>query len=411
MNLSKITENYINNINIKDLLNNSQYININNINSLIVPHAGYYYSGKIAASGYKQINQLYDNIFIIATSHKSTFYGAKLLNDNNYFDININNNINIELNKYDIFNYDIDIFKDDHNLEIHLPFIKEILPNVNIIPIMIGDTNKNNIIKISEILEQYFIKNNLFIISSDLSHYPSYNDSKNIDSKSIEIIQEINIDKLITWLDNKSNINNLNTKMCGWSSIMILINILSKKENITSKLIEYKNSGHITNDKTSVVGYSSIIFYENEHKINLSYNDKIKLLEISRSTLNAIVLENKTTEIKETFLNKNLKKHYGCFVTLKNDYTTRGCIGLFDPNYPLFNVVKDVTISSYNDNRFNHITKDELLEINIEISVLTPFVKIDNINDIIIGKHGIFLEKDGKSSTFLPQVIKDSNWS
>jgi AmmeMemoRadiSam system radical SAM enzyme/AmmeMemoRadiSam system protein B/uncharacterized protein (TIGR00296 family) len=411
MDLNNITKKYINNIKVDDLLNKSSTYNIENINSIIVPHAGYFYSGDVASESYKQLKNIYDNVFIIATSHKNSFKGAKLMNNDEYYDININLDIVNKLNNNDYLTIDNNIFLDDHNLDIQLPFIKKTLSKSKIIPIMVGDSNIEILKKISIDLNEYFDKKSLFIISSDLSHYPTYKNALKIDNETIKIIQKLNIDKFIDY--NSKKIPNLSTKMCGWSSILILLYLLQDKINIKSKLIKYKNSGHVTNDKT-VVGYSSIIFYKYLN-FNLSYDDKLKLLSLSRLILNRkVLLNDKSINIKYKNISNNLKQKLGCFVTLTNTKiknNLRGCIGLFNPNYYLIDTIKNVTISSYNDDRFNNITKDELLDINIEISILTPFKKISNIDDIIIGKHGIYIEKDGKSGTYLPQVILDTKWN
>ena len=164
MELSDITNQFIGNIKVTDLLKDSLQKELDNVVALISPHAGYYFSGKVAASGFNQINT-YDNVFIIATSHKITFNGIAILDDTEYDGLSLNTDLITELEQNDLFFKNIDLFKDDHNLEIQLPFLKEKLPTTPIIPLMVGETNVDNLIKISETLKSK--KYNFNIISCE----------------------------------------------------------------------------------------------------------------------------------------------------------------------------------------------------------------------------------------------------
>jgi len=102
----------------------------------------------------------------------------------------------------------------------------------------------------------------------------------------------------------------------------------------------------------------------------------------------------------------------GAFVTLKIDGTLRGCIGRFISSEPLWEVVLESSQSSaFEDPRFSPLTKEELPKTDIEITVLGPLVKIDDIKDIELGRHGIYIKKDYRSGTMLPQVATENGWS
>jgi len=414
MDLSDKTKQFIGNISVEKLLEQSMSKDSDNVVAMVVPHAGYYFSGDVAATGYNQIEDDYDNIFIIGTSHKTNFRGAAIFNMDDYFGLKLNREISKDLlNENDNFFENIEVFKDDHNIEIHLPFLKIKQPNTPIIPIMVGGINRRSLYSISNTLKKYFNGKNLFIVSSDLSHYPSFYDAMKIDYKSIKSILSLNVDVFKKHLDKGDNINGLVTKMCGWSSIFILLNILEQIGDISGKVLMYKNSGHVNNEKESVVGYSSIVFTSEKLRNNfkLSYSDKVDLMDISRKTLDIFINDNEIIDIDYSKLSNNLKKKVGSFVTLKKNGNLRGCIGLFSSNNFLVDVVKNMTIaSSSNDNRFEKVTPEELDDIEIEISVLTPFKKIESIDEIELGKHGIYIEKDGKTGTYLPQVATETGW-
>ena len=149
-------------------------------------------------------------------------------------------------------------------------------------------------------------------------------------------------------------------------------------------------------------------------KIMFTLNDTEKKLlkEIAKNALYEAVLNNKRLNIDPSNLPQKFKEHLGAFVTLNKDGRLRGCIGRFEPDQPLYEVIIDMAISaSRYDNRFTPVTPDELEHIDIEISVLTPRVRANSVDDIIIGKHGIYVVYGNHSGTYLPQVATDMGWS
>jgi AmmeMemoRadiSam system protein A len=135
-------------------------------------------------------------------------------------------------------------------------------------------------------------------------------------------------------------------------------------------------------------------------------------LGIARNTLDQYIRLRQTPEINTSGFTPNLFENAGAFVTLNEDGQLRGCIGRFNPNEPLYKVVQDMTISSSTrDYRFTPVTPPEINKIKIEISVLTPMKKIENIKEIELGKHGIYIKKGFQSGTFLPQVADKTGWT
>ena len=143
--------------------------------------------------------------------------------------------------------------------------------------------------------------------------------------------------------------------------------------------------------------------------ISLTDKDRIELLKIARES---IVQSLNNVNYSPYTDSKFLKYHCGAFVTLHKEGKLRGCIGKLKVDYPLYEVVKDVAVlAAFKDDRFPPVNIFEMNEIDIEISVLTPFKKIRDSYDIEIGKHGIYMLKEGRSGTFLPQVARENNWS
>ena len=181
-------------------------------------------------------------------------------------------------------------------------------------------------------------------------------------------------------------------------------------EGKNAKLLKYANSGDVSiGDKSQVVGYAAIAFSSKKTDDELGLAEQKRLLEIAKETVETYIREGKTIDIKESM--PNLNKHQGAFVTLKKHGELRGCIGLFEPDIPLYKVVIEMGIAAATeDHRFSPVTKDELGDLEYEISVLSPLKKIDSWEDIEIGKHGVKIVKGFRSGVFLPQVATENNW-
>jgi AmmeMemoRadiSam system protein A len=181
--------------------------------------------------------------------------------------------------------------------------------------------------------------------------------------------------------------------------------------------IQYKNSGDTEyGEKSRVVGYNAIAVSLKEKngrtEFNISIKDKKELLAIARETIERFVKNHKKPEIEEKTIPSILRTLCGAFVTLKKSGSLRGCIGRFDASEPLYKVVQEMAIaSSTQDSRFSPVESDEIPGLEIEISVLTPMRRIGSIDEIELGKHGIYIKKGNRSGTFLPQVATETGWT
>lgn len=396
--------------------------------AVISPHAGYVFSGEVAAASFNQIDKTkkYDNIFVIGSSHRVYFEGASIYNKGNYLMPMGSVHVNIDLatkliDENRCFTYREDAHKTEHSIEVQLPFLQYVLQNeFQIVPIVIASQSEIKIKEIANALKPYFNSNNLFVISTDLSHYPDYENAKIVDQLTAESVASNNPETFLQTIreNEKKNITSLATSMCGWSSVLTLLYMTEGNSDYKYHLVDYQNSGDSQyGDHDRVVGYYSISITEKKNDnskpdFKLSKKDKKDLIEIARKTINEYVTENKTTELKPKNYSVNLKQQAGTFVTLRKEGKLRGCIGRFNPNEPLYKVVQDMAISaSTKDYRFSTVDKDELDAMTIEISVLTPLRKISEISEIELGKHGIYIKKDGSSGTFLPHVATEAGWS
>jgi MEMO1 family protein len=403
------------------------------IRAIISPHAGYDYSGKTAAAAFSSIprSSVFKNIFIIGSSHVMYFDGASVYNSGDYITplgkVTVNREIANKLIKDNkVFNFPTNAHLQEHSIEVQLPFIQYYFKNKQqIVPVIIGTDDENTVKKIAAALRPWFTPENLFIISSDFSHYPAYKDAVENDNLTAISIMSGNPQIFLNTLNKNSakHIPGLVTSMCGWTSGLTLLYLAEGNKDLEFKLIDYSNSGDSPNvGKDQVVGYNAIALIEKkqnavlkhqfENSFSFSEEEKKQLFVIAKNSIRSMLYDNKKFIIDEKSIPDNLKKPLGAFVTLKINGALRGCIGRFISSEPLFNVVQASAISSaFEDPRFSPLTKEEYKKTDIEITVLGPLKKINNINEIVLGKHGIYIKKGSRSGTMLPQVAIENGWT
>ncbi len=395
--------------------------------ALLVPHAGYAYSGGVAASAYNQIpaDASYKRIFLIGSSHRMSSSGASIYTQGDFLtplgrvevDVAVGRSL-AESSNY--FFADATPHLQEHSLEVQLPFLQYHLNQpFKLVPIILGTHNPKVCKKIAEVLRPWFGPDNLFVISTDFSHYPAYEEAQTVDARTVAAIIENNPERLLEVLDlNASeNISGLATSLCGWTSVLTLLYVTQADVGLEFNHVEYKNSGDSKlGDHERVVGYQAVGVFRKQTKTessNFSLRDDEKewLLCRARSALEAAVRHQSPKPPKKEELSSQLIAPTGAFVSLYLEGSLRGCIGCFEGEYSLWQVVDRMTASAaLEDPRFNPVTQDELDEVVIELSVLTPKRRIKNISEIVPGKHGIVVEKDGRRGTFLPQVASRNGW-
>ncbi|MEE4196427.1 MAG: AmmeMemoRadiSam system protein B [Bacteroidales bacterium] len=396
--------------------------------AIISPHAGYSYSGKVAASAFNQIDpdKSYDNIFILAPSHRVMFGGASMYAVGDYITplgkVKVNRQlINELIGKHKIFKYHPEAHQLEHSIEVQLPFLQYSMhKEFRIVPIVIGTQNQDDCKKIAAALKPYFTEDNLWIISTDFSHYPDYEHALKVDQRTGDAIVANSVNRVIDAIrENESaNINNLVTSMCGWNAVLSVLHITQNMPDINVIHIDYQNSGDETGDKSRVVGYHAIAFTKKkkqpmpENQFKLSEEEQEKLLRIARNSINDYLASGKIPEIENKDITPAMKEPCGAFVTLHLAGALRGCIGRFSASEPLYEIVQKMAVAAATeDPRFRAVEPDEMEKIDLEISVLTPLKKIETIDEIEMGRHGIYIKKGPATGTFLPQVARETGWT
>lgn len=220
--------------------------------ALIVPHAGYIYSGFTANLAYKYIPKDVKNIIVIGPSHKYAFEGASIAMYDQYPTPFGNLTINKDLSQNLIDNYDFLSFNDtvhcEHSTETQFPFIKYYKNDVSVVELIYSDIDFTKLADvIKELLED---ENNCVVISTDLSHFYDIKKAQSKDNICIDAITNMNIDSL----DN-------GCEACGMIGIKAILEV-SNKFNLNSKILDYRTSADTSNDENSVVGYLSAIVFK-----------------------------------------------------------------------------------------------------------------------------------------------------
>jgi AmmeMemoRadiSam system protein B/AmmeMemoRadiSam system protein A len=388
------------------------------IQAIIAPHAGYEYSGPVAAYDYKAISrQKYSTVVIIGPSHFFPFEGISVWSEGGFKTPLGVANIDTEFaqklidagKRLSLPLGSLNVFEKEHSVEVEIPFIQKTFGNgVKIVPILMGNPDPQVCQKLALILNQLVGSRDdvLIIASSDMSHYFPYETANKMDAATLKAIGEENPEKL--W--NGCLITH-EMEMCGVVPVTTVL-LYAKERGLKVRVLNHANSGDTTGDKSKVVGYSSVIFYTDKSQgAALTDSEKKELRKLAKDTLNSFVTTGKAVEEKTNDI--RLVQTQGAFVTLRKKGELRGCIGHIIGDQPLWQTVHDMTIDAASkDPRFSPVVKDELKDIDIEISVLSVPQHVPNASAITLGKDGVIVS-DGHfhEGVFLPQVASETHWS
>lgn len=398
---------------------------IDNVAALIVPHAGYYFSGNVAASAYARLHpeKPYKRIFLLGPSHHEWLDGASVNSEADFYatplgEVKVDREVARQLMEADsVFSYQPKAHDREHCLEVQLPFLQRQFKDVPpIVPIIISTNDFAKLQQMADVLKPWFTDENLFIISSDFSHYPSYADACEVDAKTGKAVESGNVEEFIAAIESnaRSGIRNLATSACGEFPIITLMLMLDGHYQV--KHMMYQNSGDIDNhDHSRVVGYHAFAILRGEEKgFSLSDEEKQMLKKIAYESIKDS-LDGKSIAVANSqfsTLTPILKEKCGAFVSLHKQGRLRGCIGHFGEDTPLYKIVAEMArAAAFEDPRFSPVSRNELDDLDIEISVLTPMRRIHSLDEFELHKHGIYIRKGYRSGTFLPQVADEVNWS
>ncbi len=388
--------------------------------ALIVPHAGYRYSGQVAAHGFKLVSSGYDTVVIIGSSHHSSFSGASIPNATHYETplgkVRVSDQAK-ELIKRDHFMTKDDVHEHEHSVEIEIPFLQYQLDEFEIVPVVIGpSTSTEDLQNIAESIKAIMDEETLIVVSSDFTHYgPNYKyvpfpkdeaaeKIPALDHTAYQYIERLDPEGFLDFLKETR------ATICGRKPIELLMYIL-EGSSVNAEVLGYDTSGRMTGDYKNSVSYLSIGFFEEQSFSFVSSEDEKLLLALARQTLENYVRHGKYPAVDESHLSEELSNQQGCFVTLTKNHQLRGCIGHIIPQEKLYECVIDNAINAAaNDYRFSKVDESELDEIEVEVSVLTvpeevEFSDFEELKSKLRPKiDGVILSSGMSSATYLPQV-------
>jgi len=400
------------------------------IKAIIVPHAGYDFSGQVAAYAFKLLEGVKINTAVlIGNSHTAYFDGAAIDSSDVWQtplgQVAVDKELADKLIKADsAIKYDASVHGQDHVLEVEIPFLQVVLAgNFKIVPIMLGNKADDSYKKLAKALKDNLGENDVVVVSSDMSHYPKHEDANKIDRGALEKIKSGKVDELEKYVESVENsgVANEQTVLCGIDAVKTLLELARLSGWDKIEVLKYLNSGDVSGigDKNRVVGYGAVAFAQAHNSQLATHNSadelndeqKKKILDIARQTVEGFVNTGRIPEFKIS--DERLNKKQGAFVTLTKNGQLRGCIGQIVPtDEPLWQVVREMAVAACSeDGRFNPVEKSELDELEYEVSVLSAPEAIDDWKKIELGKQGVIIRKGGRSGVFLPQVATETGWT
>jgi AmmeMemoRadiSam system protein A len=283
-----------------------------------------------------------------------------------------------------------------------------------LVPLLLGTHNAETCRKIAAVLQPFFTPENLWIVSTDFSHYPKYDDAVHTDEITANAICSNNPGQLLSVLNDEKTMKTekLATPLCGWTSVLTLL-YMTEKADVEFEKIRYLNSGDAPfyGDKNRVVGYWSVAVKSKENEFIILEAEKAELIKKARHSISHFVTTRNRGQLLAPETNGILLEKTGVFVSIYIDGKLRGCIGGFAGEQTLNEMVQRLAASSACDHRFKPVQADELDKMKLEISVLSPLKKIKSVTDIKLGKHGIYIKNEFNTGTFLPQVATKTGWN
>jgi len=392
--------------------------------ALIAPHAGYRFSAPVAAVGYKSLEgHSYKRVIAIAFSHRyaGTYNGVDVPKSLTAYrtplgDVPIDREACEELIKSKLYSSHSNIDREEHSLELQLPFLQRAVPGFQLVPLLVGEMSTQDYAKAAEALLPFLDEETLIVVSSDFTHFGANYGYRPFRSDVPAKLMEL-ADQAYAPLENADfdgfveHLETTNDTICGRGPILLLLRTLSMRGGAKGVRAAVDTSGRMLGDWANSVTYQSIVFVPRPDKLNPE--ERALLLHLTRRTVMAQLSGKDHVQLNEEEIPASLKVDGASFVTLKNRGELRGCIGNMVANGPLWKSVVQNSVMACQDYRFaeNPVTVGELDEIELEVSYLTPLERIDGPEDIVIGRDGLLLQWGRQSGVLLPQVAYELGWT
>jgi len=403
---------------VEEFLRNVEGPALSRVRAIIAPHAGYVYSGQVAAHAYAALKGSWKRVVVISPSHQLTFDGISAYPGEAYqtplgkMELDLEALARLE-ERLPSLRYLSEAHRDEHALEVQLPFLQIVLSEAKLIPLVMGSQDIATARMLGKALAEA-LPDALVVASSDLSHYKNDATARILDGVIAEYINSFDPVGLL------DSVRNGKSAACGAGPMAAAMFFAHHRGATDGKVLEYATSARVTGDTDQVVGYLAAAFYSPESaatekektmsKHNLTEQEQSILLDLARETL-----ENHFNGVDLPTLTSpplHLTEERGVFVTLKKRGYLRGCIGYIRGDGPLWEATREMTLqAALHDPRFSPVTADEAPNLQLEISVLSPIEPCPDPTLIEVGRHGLIIQHHGRSGLLLPQVPVEQGWN
>ncbi len=392
--------------------------------ALVAPHAGYVFCGSILGEAWRQARgHDYDLIVLLGTNHtRADLNGVAVWTGGAWRTPLGATAVDVPAAKALVAADPADCTADpaaherEHSIEVQVPFAERLFPGVKILPAIVGTEDLARLERFGKALARVVHNRRVLIIaSSDLSHYPPRAEAVAVDRAVLAAIAGFDpaaVQRTIA-TEMRRQVPGLATCACGEAPILAAMVAARALGATHGTVIRYANSGDVAHgDESRVVGYGAVAFtgvapVTPPATGALSPADRRHLLAVARASIAARL----GAPAKAPPCPPAARAERGAFVTLEERGELRGCIGHLAADTPLCTVVEEMAAAAaFQDSRFPPLGRDELERIEIEISVLTPARPVQGPGDIVVGRDGVILRKDGRSAVFLPQVAPEQGW-
>ncbi|MBD3868143.1 MAG: AmmeMemoRadiSam system protein B [Acidobacteria bacterium] len=402
--------------------------------ALIEPHAGYAYSGQVAAAGFRQVRgERFRRVIMLGPSHHEYFKGAAIPMAAGYNTpmgtVPLDTEVLGDLAGKTGFLPGNTAFEKEHCLEIELPFLQEALaPGWKLVPVLLGhDLPEDMATQVAAGLQHWYDSGTLLVASSDLTHFGHSFQYVPFKDDLPERIRDLDMGALDRILAGdregfRSYVTRTGATICGRNAIDILMRMVPGSAQ--AELLRYDSSGNMTSDWKHSVSYAALAFRASGIDSNpgvpdddhaLRPGDRNWLLNLAREAIRSTLDRTEEPQGPPEDCPPILLANRATFVTLQapgpGGYRLRGCIGNMTPRHPLYRSVMDNACkSAFSDPRFDALERKELDRVRIEISVLSPMQPVDDPETIVPGRDGVQLASGSRVAVFLPQVAKEQGW-
>jgi AmmeMemoRadiSam system protein B/AmmeMemoRadiSam system protein A len=397
--------------------------------AVISPHAGYRYSAKVAAAGYRTLQghtyerAIDERAIVLAFSHRNAgrYRGVDVPGELTAYntplgDVPIDREVCDELLKNPLFSSNPGIDQGEHSLELQIPFLQRTLKEFKLVPLFVGRMEAKDYAEAANAITPWVDEGTILVASTDFTHFgPQFGYtpfSDDVPAKLQELADQAAAPILKCDFDGfAQHLTKTHDTICGRGPVSLLLRILSMKGGARATRAAFDTSGRMTNDWGSSVTYQSFVFTPRPG--NISREQRGQLLELARQTVTAYLDGKEPPQPEPEMLPQLLRDDGACFVTLQNHGRLRGCIGNMIADRPLYKAVISNAVSACRDHRFvnNPVTTAELDQIDIEISYLTPMKRVGKTDEIVVGQHGLLISRGARRGVLLPQVAYERGWT